>query len=72
MSIHFSPYAHNVLDYIDVPLVSADGRNVIVRRYGMAFQIYVDGALYRETDVNISASYVLNSLECNVAKGGEE
>jgi len=73
MSINFHPFVQNVLDYIDVPLVSKDGRCVIVK-YGMQllYSIYVYGELYRETYDNVSASYTLNSLDCDLAKKGGE
>ena len=64
--MRFSPFRNNVIDYIDVPLVSEDGRSVIVRRPMIKFLIYVDDVLYKETDDNISASYTLNSLNCDL------
>lgn len=72
MSINFGPFSHNVLDYIDAPLTSKDGRDVIVKRVGMKFAIYVNGELYLETYDNISASYTLNQLECELSKNGGE
>jgi len=72
MSINFGPFSHNVLDYIDVPLTSQDGKSVIVKRIGNAFAVYVNGVLYKETYDNISASYTLNQLECELAKKGGE
>ncbi len=68
MNINFSPYATNILDAINIPLITADGKSVVIRRVGNLFVIYVDGEVYRETDDNISASYTLNSLGCSYKK----
>lgn len=68
MSINFSPYATNVLDYIGVLLVSKDGRQVIVRRSGMGFVVDVEGETPYYTDYNTSASALLNQLECSKAR----
>lgn len=68
MSINFSPYANNVLDYIDKPMVSSDGRNVKVTRINADFVICVNGEPYQRTRDNIQASSWLNQLECEVVK----
>ncbi len=64
--INFSPYAHNVLDFIDVKLVSQDGREGTVKRHGMDFAIYIQGELTVRTPSNTQASYVLNQLGCRL------
>jgi hypothetical protein len=61
-----SPFATNVLDLIDTPLINASGNHTIVRRPGTTFQIYVLGTLMYETDDNIRASYYLNALDCSI------
>lgn len=70
--MNFSPYSNNIIDYLDQALISGDGRSVIVKRAGMMFLIYVNDSLYRETSDNLVASYILNSLDCNLEskKGG--
>lgn len=61
--INVSPFATNILDLVDVPLVSIDGRNVLVRRPMTEFVIYVDGREDCRHFDNLSASYRLNMLE---------
>ena len=67
--INFSPYANNVLDYIDKPLRSKDGKSVKVSMSGMKFVIYVDEQFYQVTSMNTQASSWLNQMECEAVNG---
>jgi hypothetical protein len=69
MTINFSPYASNVLDYIDKPLRSKDGKVVKVSRSGINFVIYVNGQYYQETSINTQISSWLNQMECEADNG---
>lgn len=59
--INFSPFCHNVLDYIPaVDLCTPSGQPVKITRDGMQFVIRVDGVEVYRGDDNLSASYALN------------
>ncbi len=60
--INVSPFATNILDLIDKPLVSEDGRNVVVRREGSDFVVYINGEQAYDTDDNLNASFYLNCM----------
>ena len=65
--INFSPFATNVLDWVDKSgLQTPDGQPVHITRNGMAFVIWFKGDK-RETYDNLEASYILNSNEVGVA-----
>jgi len=62
--INVSPYATNVLDLVGAEdLSTRDGKPVRVAREGSDFVVYVDGQERSRTDINTSASYVLNMLD---------
>lgn len=59
--INFSPFANNVLDWIDRPnLVTFDGRPVKLTRNGMKFIVVIGEEKVYEGTSNLSASYALN------------
>lgn len=59
--INFSPFASNVLDYIDTPLTNVYGDEIIVRESGRYFLVYVNGQMAFKSDDNIEISYFLNT-----------
>ena len=64
--INFSPYANNVLDFIDRKnLVTPQGDIVRITRDGMKFKIMI-GNMPFYTYYNIQASYILNSAQVGI------
>ena len=62
--INFSPFASNVLDYVNAEgLQTIRGEKVTISRDRLEFVITVDGKEAGRTDDNLSASYILNSME---------
>jgi hypothetical protein len=60
--INFSPFATNILDMLEVPLVDHNGRDVIIRSVGTGFVVAIDGLKKFESWDNIEVSYFLNTL----------
>lgn len=69
--LNVSPFSVNVLDLVDVQLIAADGRRVVVRRPLADFVIWIASAAdgsppdredFRTGD-NLAASHRLNMLE---------
>ena len=60
--INFSPYTNNILDYIDKPLITKDGRRVKLTRRGMEFDVFIEPIKVPiiSTDNNLRVSYLLN------------
>lgn len=68
-AINFSPFAHNMLDYIGrADLVTAKGIPVNLRRSGNKFACNI-GAEHVETDDNVAMSYFLNIHEVGTIIG---
>ena len=64
--INFSPYANNVLDFIDRDdLVTPTGEAVSITRQGMDFKIQI-GAHHSIAYSNHDASYVLNTHQVGI------
>lgn len=64
--INFSPYANNVMDFIDHGnLVTPKGDKVRITRRGTQF-IIVIGEKVHSTSYNAQASYILNSAQVGI------
>ena len=61
--INFSPFANNVLDFLlATDLRTPNGRCIAITHDPQGFTIYLDGKPVAEGESNVSASYVLNTL----------
>lgn len=64
-TIDFHPWRNNVLDYVGQPLISVEGKRVVVAQaMTSGFMIYIDGKLTESGLSNMAASSILNRLEC--------
>lgn len=68
--LNFSPFVANVMDYIDKPLITKDGRLVRVEKLmsGSKFLIYVQGQDATIVDGNIATSNFLNRIEVGIER----
>lgn len=66
-AIDFHPWRNNVLDYVGQPLISTEGKQVMVAQsMASGFMIYVDGKLIESKLSNMAASSILNRIGVTV------
>jgi hypothetical protein len=65
--INFSPFANNVIDYIDTPLINVSGESVTVKDDGHGgFNVFVNDKIVYQRGGNLDTSYFLNMMETGV------
>jgi len=64
--INFSPYAENIIDYVDNPNLSTpDGTKVRIHMFNLHFSIHIGDTVHEISD-NLAASYLLNINQVGV------